>query len=157
MSVVVFQWLRTYVPKEAPKCSEGTSLLIREISYDCTNGRLSVDVKNNGRFSINGYFIHASNKSDLEQVSIIDLSPKIIVQNKETIYLGSVEFSNVEENNLLPGGTHSTLFNVADYCPCAGKAITKIEIIPTRIQEIEGKTRFVSCSDAKVEETLTCH
>src|SRR4030042_6143362 len=70
MSVVVFQWLRTYVPKEAPKCSEGTSLLIREISYDCTPGneRLTIDVKNNGRFSINGYFIHASDKSDSEQL-----------------------------------------------------------------------------------------
>ncbi|OGJ13290.1 hypothetical protein A3K82_01900 [Candidatus Pacearchaeota archaeon RBG_19FT_COMBO_34_9] len=159
MSVVVFQWLRTYVPKEAPKCSEGTSFLIREISYNCTSQKLSIDVKNNGKFSINGYFIHASDKSDLEQLAIIDLSPKLVVQEHETIYLSSVEFSNVEENNLLPGGTHSSLFNVADYCPCdaPGKTLTKIEIIPTRIQDIEGKKRFVICSDAKIEETLTCH
>ena len=34
--------------------------------------------------------------------------------------------------------------------------LTKLEIIPTRMQEIEEKTKFVSCGDSKVEASLSC-
>lgn len=153
MSILVYQWLKTYVPKEFLECPDGTSILAKEISYDCTSGseRLDITVKNNGRFSINGYFIHASDKSDLEQLATIDLSSELIDDGDEGIYLNSIEFSNLEENNLAPSGTHSSSFDVTGY-----GTFYKIEIIPTRIQEVEGKKRFVSCTDAKIEEVLTC-
>jgi hypothetical protein len=151
MSILVYQWLKTYVPKEALECPDGTSILAKDISYDCTEGILYITVKNNGLFSINGYFIHASNKSDLEQLAIIDLSENLIKEGDETIYLNSVEFSNLNDNDLAPSGTHPSSFNIAKH----GR-IYKVEIIPTRIQEVEGKKRFVSCTDAKIEEILTC-
>ncbi len=151
MSILVYQWLRTYVPTETPQCSDGTSVLIKNVFYDCTseNEELTLTIKNNGRFSVNGFFIHASNKTE-EEVAIIDLSIK--VTTAESLFGNSVIFG-LSENSLAPGKEKTFSFDVREY----SNKLVKIEIIPTRIQDIEGKTRLVSCSDAKVEESITCY
>lgn len=154
MSIIVYQWLKTYVPTESLKCSEGTSIFIKDISYDCTSSKLDITVNNNGKFSIDGYFIHVSNKSD-EELATIDLSSKII--SGGSIFGNSIKFSDLVDNSLAPAGERPSSFNVAEYCPCdVGKKLVKVEIIPIRIQEIKNKNWTVSCSDAKVEEALTC-
>jgi hypothetical protein len=150
MSVIVFQWLKTYVPKDTIKCSEGTSVFIKDISYDCTRMRLNVTVKNSGKFSVNGYFIHASNKTN-EELATIDLSSKIIAGGN--VSGSSITFSQ-SQNSLTPDeptNTKKSIFNVTGY-----GTLYRIEIIPTRFQEEDGKNRFVSCGDAKITETLTC-
>lgn len=149
MSILVYQWLKTYVPKDAIKCSEGTSLFIKEIIYDCTNSRLDITTKNNGKFNIDGYFIHASNKEGEEQLATIDISKSITSGGKKEG--SSVRFNLLEENSLNPEDTNIASFNVAEY-----GTLYKIEIIPIRIQEIENKKRVVSCGDAKIQEVLTC-
>ncbi len=149
MSVVVFQWLRTYVPKDSPKCAEGTSLFIKEILYDCTNSKLNVSVRNNGKFSINGYFIHVSNKAN-ETLATIDISSNITFGGN--ISGNSVVFSQLAENSLAPAGIKTCSFNVANL-----GTLYRLEIIPIRIQEVDGRKRVVSCGDSKVEETLACN
>lgn len=150
MSVIVFQWLRGYVPKDAIKCSEGTSILIKDISYNCISKTLNVTIKNNGKFSVNGYFIHASNKTN-EEIATIDLSSKIIFGGN--VSGSSITFSQ-DRNSLTPDeptNAKKSIFNVSGY-----GTLYKIEIIPTRFQEEDGKNRFVSCGDAKIKETVTC-
>jgi hypothetical protein len=104
MSVIVYQWLKTYVPKDTAACDDGTSMFIQEATYNCTSGILTVTVKNNGRFSIDGYFIHASNKS-AEKIGTIDLAPRLIVATAqdqlEQISGSEVRFSNIV-NSLSP-------------------------------------------------------
>jgi hypothetical protein len=151
MSVLVYAWLKTYIPKEAPQCSEGSSVFIKDIFYDCANQQLNITLKNNGKFGINGYFIHASNKSG-EELATIDLSPKIIGGGE--VYGNSIAFMLVEENFLSPDEPNNIItssFNTAGY-----GTLYKIEIIPTRLEEIDKKKRLVSCSNAKIEEDLTC-
>jgi hypothetical protein len=114
MSVIVFQWLRTYVPKDVLKCSEGTSIFIKSISYDCTRNVLNVTIKNNGKFSVNGYFIHASNKTN-EELATIDLSPKII--SGGNVSGSSITFSQ-DRNSLTPDeptNSKISIFNVTGY------------------------------------------
>jgi hypothetical protein len=155
MSVIVYQWLKTYVPKDTATCVDGTSMFIKTVEYNCTSNILRVTVKNNGRFGIDGYFIHASNKSG-EKLATIDLSPKLIVaaeDRSERISGSEVRFSNFV-NALSPEDTANTdteSFNVSSY----GR-IFKIEIIPVRIQEVDGVKRVVGCSSAKSEETPAC-
>jgi FlaG/FlaF family flagellin (archaellin) len=152
MSVVVYQWLRTYVPKEAIKCPEGTSVFIKDIYYDCTNSVLNITVKNNGKFSINGYFIHVSNKSG-EEIPTIDISKNIV--DGGVLSGSSITFSDTVKNALTPDeptNTKKSSFNVENY-----KQLYKLEIIPTRIQDVEDKERLVSCADAKIEATLACN
>lgn len=63
MGVIVYQWLKTYVPKEAIECPDDVSLFIKD--YTCNNltKELTLALQNNGKFSIAGYFIHVKNDS----------------------------------------------------------------------------------------------
>jgi len=154
MSIVVYQWLKTYVPKDTTKCSEGTSIFIRDLSYTCTSGKeaLNITVKNNGKFSVNGYFIHVSNVSNLDVLATIDLSSKVLVGGK--ISGNSIVFNELIENYLTPDepmNIRMTSFNATGY----GR-LYKVEIVPIRLQEEGNKKRIVSCGDAKIEESLTC-
>lgn len=154
MSILVYQWLKTYVPKDAIKCSEGTSIFIKDITYTCTSGKetLNITVKNNGKFSINGYFIYVSNVSDPNILTTIDISSRIAEGGGTTG--NSIVFSDLIENYLTPDeptNIRKSSFDVTGY-----GTLYKVEIIPTRIQEENNKKRVVSCSDAKVEEAFTC-
>ena len=156
MSIIVYQWLKTYVPKEAIGCSEGTSVFIKEIYYDCTNSVLNITLKNNGKFSVYGYFIHVSNKSG-EEIPTIDISKNI---TKGGVISGnSITFSTGIENALIntftpeePTNVKMSSFNVRGY-----GLLYKVEIIPTRMQEVNNKEKLVTCGNTKVEESLACH
>lgn len=157
MSILVYQWLKTYVPTEALECSDGTSLFIKDVYYDCANQKLNITLENNGKFGINGYYIHASNKSG-ENLSTIDLSNNITYGGNKTS--NSVVFSlysgSTRPYNLLtpdePGNTWVSTFDVSDY-----GTIYRIEIIPIRVQEVSNKNRSVACSNAKViDDNIAC-
>jgi hypothetical protein len=153
MSVMVYQWLRTYVPTESVACPEGTSIFMKNISYDCSAKTLTATIQNNGKFGIDGYFIHVSNSSNSEALATIDISSKITKGG--TIFGNSIKFSNSVENSLSPEESHNIIissFNVQSY-----GTLYRIEIIPFRMQEIDNKKRVVSCSNAKVQESLVCN
>jgi len=154
MSVIVYAWLKTYVPKDVTKCDEGTSIFLKNFIYNCTAGKemLNITLKNNGKFSIDGYFIHASNVSNADSLAVIDLSGKIL--NGGIVSGNSVKFSQTIENALTPDlltNEKMSSFNSTGY----GR-IYKIEIIPIRMQVIDNTKKVVSCSDVKIEQTLTC-
>jgi hypothetical protein len=154
MSIIVYSYLKTYVPANPVECSEGTSLFIKEIAYACTPGAetLNITVKNNGKFSINGYFIRVSNVSNPDALAIIDISSKVLIGGE--ISVNSIAFNNLIENYLTPSeptNVRMTSFNVAGY----GR-LYKVEIIPIRLQKEGNKKRVLSCDDARVEEMLTC-
>lgn len=152
MSVLVYQWIKTYVPTDSVECDEGTSIFIRTINYDCTNSILNLTLKNNGKFSINGFYIRVSNSSG-ESLPTIDISSKLL--SGGIISANSVIFSDIVENALTPNEPTNlklTSFNVSG----VGQ-LYKVEIVPVRLQIIEDKKRSVSCSDASVTEVLTCN
>ena len=152
MSILVYQWLKTYVPTEELKCPEGTSIFIKETVYDCINRKLDITLQNNGKFSLAGYFIHVSTNQDTESLATIDLSSKLST--------GGIKFGNsiiyTEGTNGLtpdsPGYIKTSSFDVSAY----GISLTEVEIIPTRFQEEDEKNRYLSCSEGKVRETLKC-
>jgi len=154
MSIVVYTWLKGYVPKDAMKCSEGTSIFIKDLVYTCTPGQetLNITVKNSGKFSVNGYFIHASNVSDPDSLAVIDISSRVLLGGK--ISGNSIVFNELVYNYLTPDeptNVRMTSFNVTGY----GK-LYKVEIIPIRLQDEGNKKRIVSCGDAKIAEMLAC-
>ena len=156
MSVIVYQWLKTYIPKDSATCQDGTSMFIKSANYNCTSNILVITVKNTGRFGIDGYFIRASNKSG-EKLATIDISSNLITASAndklEQISGSEVRFTNYV-NSLSPEeatSTNSKSFDVSSY-----GIIYKIEIIPVRIQEVDKQKRTVGCGNAKSEETLIC-
>ncbi len=148
VSILVYQFLKTYVPKDTVTCADGTSLLVNDIS--CSSSTLSVTVTNSGRFGINGYYIHVST-SPSQQLAAIDLSGKI--KSGGASYGGSVAFSNTE-NSLSPGSTQVSTFDVTGM----GMNFYTVEITPTRQEVIDNVKRFATCSDAKTtwKDTVTC-
>ena len=78
MSMIVYQFIITYIPREALECPDGVSVFIKETKYDCTLGAetLEVTIKNNGLFSVAGYFIHATTEVG-QELATLDLSGKI--------------------------------------------------------------------------------
>ncbi len=151
MSAIVYQWMKTYIPKDAIDCPEGVSLFVSESS--CTeypdNYQLRLTTKNNGRFDIGGYFIHATNDSN-QTLATIDLTEDIISGGEA--YNNAIVFSLLTSelsNFLNPNENIPAIFNVSS-------KLYTIEIIPVRFQVHDNKKRLVSCSEAKVIESLDC-
>jgi len=154
MSIIVYSWLIRYVPTDSIKCSEGTSIFISDMAYACTPGAetLNITVKNSGKFSVNGYFIHVSNVSDPDALATIDISSRIKVGGN--VSGNSIVFNYLIYNYLTPDeptNVRTSSFDVRGY----GR-LYKVEIIPIRRQEEGNKKKIVSCGDAKIDELLVC-
>jgi hypothetical protein len=158
MSILVYQWIKTYVPKDALTCDEGTSIFINSINYNCATGILSLTLKNNGRFGIDGYFIYASDKSG-EELPTIDISSKITATAEDKLkkLSGSELRFSVTENSLSPESTGNTQGQPDSFDVSSYGRLYNIEIIPVRIQHVDNQKRIVSCSDSKISETLICN
>lgn len=151
MSILVYQWIKTYVPTTPLECSEGTSIFIRETDYDCINSKLNITLRNNGKFSINGIYARVSNIEG-QELATIDISSKLI--SGGIISDNSIVFSEFVENELTP--SEPTNQRLVSFNLDGIGRVYKIEIVPTRIQEIDDKKRSLSCNNAKTEEVLTC-
>lgn len=156
IGAIVFTWLKTYVPAEALNCPDGVSVFVDKATFDSSNSQLKLTLKNNGRFDIAGYFIHATNSS-AQELPTIDLSPylnenfggkkfgnSVIIGQGENLSFG-------EEGNLFKTGDAKS--NTFDIPPEIGE-LYSIRIVPTRFQEENKRQRFVSCSDAKVQQLV---
>ncbi len=148
MGVIVYQSLKTYVPIEPPMCPEEVSLYIK--SYDCGVGprQLSVNLENNGRFDLAGYFIYLSNMSNPD-IATFDLSSN--VTEGGIAAGGAVMFVTSSDNPIGPGDEVESTFNLTGF---SGE-ITLIEVVPARFEEIDGRISFVSCGESKVQERTT--
>ncbi|MFH1151556.1 MAG: fibrinogen-like YCDxxxxGGGW domain-containing protein [Nanoarchaeota archaeon] len=148
MSTIVYQGLKTYVPKEVLDCPDGTSIFIKEINCIDNAGNFTLDLtlKNNGRFNIAGYFIRATDNIN-QELAIVDLSKNIDRQAYQMDNM--IRFDPYGDDVMTPGDELTNTFNLDGN-------IYSIEIIPTRFQEEEGKIRLASCGSAKVKEKVVC-
>lgn len=152
MSVIVYAWLKSYVPKDTPDCPEGVSLLLSDVKCvkEGSNVELSFKLKNNGRFNVDGYLIHATDSSD-QELATVNLSgyhDKLFggVRIGEAIrFLGN--------GSLLPGRAKLHRFFMENP---SFEQLYKIEIKPFRFEEIDGKNRFSVCGKARIFEDLNC-
>src|SRR3989338_406008 len=162
LSTIVYQWLKSYVPAESPGCSDGVSLLLEDYKYDCTAKKLELNLKNNGRFGIAGFFIHATTKPD-QELATLDLSG-----NSTNGDSGFVRYSTGagDENIKAPGPTPITesftnLFfgSGGSICPNGGNTpcIYSLELIPIRYEDVNDRNIGVSCTNAKITQELSCY
>ncbi len=149
ISGLVYVWLKTYIPKQALECPDGTSLFIKEASFDSGTSQLILTLKNNGRFDIAGYFIHAANSSE-QELATIDLSNYLNESQAGTIFGNSVLFFESEDNLFEPDFEVNHVFDI----PSEIGELYSVRLIPTRFQESDGKERFASCSDCRVEQII---
>lgn len=154
MGIIVYGWIKTYVPTEALECPDGVSILVKEYFYNCSENLLSIKLKNSGRFSLGGYFIHATNSSE-QELAAIDLSPYFLEKSNEQVVGGAVMFIEGEQNPKEPGEEWDESFDLTKSPGFPGQAYL-IEIMPARYQTKDNKIRFVNCGNARIEQELTC-
>ncbi|MEK9206924.1 MAG: myxococcus cysteine-rich repeat containing protein, partial [Patescibacteria group bacterium] len=156
IGAIIFAWLRTYVPAEALNCPDGISVFIKEATFNASTLELNLSLRNNGRFDIAGYFIHATNSS-AQELPTIDLSPYLNNSFGGMTFGNSVVFGQAGNICFGQGGnlfkTGEQRRNIFNIPPEIGEPYS-IRIIPTRFQEADNRQRFVSCSDAKVQQLV---
>lgn len=152
MGFVVYNWIKGYVPKDVFQCPDGVSIFVKEYVYDCIGNSLSLTLKNNGRFSIGGYFIHATNSS-LQELATIDLTP--YYTGGGSVANGAIIFIIGGENPKKPNDYWIDNFDLTK-SPAFPGTIDSIEIIPARYEKEEKKWEFASCGNARLKQKLTC-
>jgi hypothetical protein len=148
LGAMVYTWMKSYVPQEDLECPEDVSLFIKD--YICTGNELNLTLKNNGKFSIGGYFIRVTDDPQVG-LATIDISFNISSAEGQFIPPSGVKFDG-EENSLAPNLDESHTFDISDHYP-----IYSVEIIPLRWQEQSRRKRVVSCRTASIREDITCN
>src|SRR3989344_5928807 len=109
MGAIVFSWLKTYIPTEKLECPDDVSLFVKESSCVIdtstliTTLNLNLNLKNNGKFNIDGYFIRGALSG--EEQATQDLSEYL--SSGGTIEGGEIRFcsdgiSCVDDNPFAP-------------------------------------------------------
>ncbi len=146
MGGVVYGWLQSYVPQETLECPSGVSLFIREVQCTADGGgyKLNLDVANNGRFAVDGYFVKVAHTEE-QEIATTDISENLVQGGNANA--GVVSFPG----RALDPGKNAP---IAEYG--LSDEIYLIELVPIRYEIIGGKSRLVSCSNAKIKEKVIC-
>ncbi len=144
ISAVVYQQLKTYVPKEGLDCPDGVSLFIKDKS--CQDSEIILELENNGRFDIGGYYIYASNTSsqDVATIKLSNYADGLQLLDPGIKFAGPL-------NSFKSGQRVIHKFNLSG---TFYSQIKSIEIIPMRWQEENNRQRILSCGNAKIKEKL---
>lgn len=156
MGTIAYQWIRTYIPSEGLACPEDVSIFIKE--YECGLNQFNITLKNNGKFSIAGYFIHVTNETE-QEIATIDISQYIDKEKggKGGVSAGgAVIFVATSTNSMKPNEEKKSVFGLTDADVDITNKIELVQITPVRYHKVENKLRFVSCGGAKIKEELTC-
>jgi|TARA_Y100000310_G_scaffold250692_1_gene257015 hypothetical protein len=150
MGAIIYNWMKTFVPTETINCPEGVSIYIKNIKCESANGsyQLQIDLKNNGRFNVGGYFIHIADNSS-QELATIDITENLISSGTKMNPGIKFDIGVGEDNSLKPNKEVTNVFLL-------NNTIGLVEIIPIRFQEDDNKNKFVSCGDSKVKEVVTC-
>ncbi len=147
VSVVIYPWLKSYVPQEITECKEGASLFVKYVNCtkDLTSGKLELrlTLRNNGLFDLDGFMIYSA--EDKEQ----EIATTSIAQ-----YAGGAEgliMFNGGRFPLKPNEEANYFFSTTTI-----PKIEKIEIIPARFEIANNKNRFTICGNSKISETIEC-
>jgi hypothetical protein len=147
IAVLVYLFLKSYVLTPTLKCSDEVSLLIK--SYQCNSNKLTLNLRNNGNFKLEGYYIHATTSPN-QEVATFDLSN--YTDPGSWISPTGVKLGEIGAKNSFEITNEETdTFDLTESGP-----IYSVEIIPIRWQEKDKKNFLVSCTNAKSKRIIDC-
>lgn len=151
MSAVVYQWMKTYVPKDNIECDSGVSITFEDIECVKYGNKinLTLNIENNGLFSLAGIFVRADDNengiSDMELTEFWEFGGS--KSGNSVLFFGSTG----GQNGLEPNGIARIGFS-----EISKGNLYNIEIVPFRYQEVDNKLEMVVCGNAKINEELNC-
>ena len=146
MGALVYGWMSSYVPRGTLECPGGVSVFIKDVKCDSVEGdyKLNLNLTNNGRFNVDGYFIKAAESEDAK-IASRDIS--------ESIKSGGNAAGGVVRwpSNLIPGqDAEEAVYDLGS------NKIFFVEVTPIIYETVENKIRLLNCGNAKVKEYVTC-
>lgn len=134
IAVGVYAFISAMVPRATDKCPSETALIIQDYQCDPALKTINLTLKNKGLFSLNGYYITASNQSGR--------MPTIKINSTEGGE-GQVDFGAfpLAPNNISTEGFDYSALNT----------LKKIGITPYRTNS---KGKISICSDAVIEQEM---
>ncbi|MBI4116993.1 hypothetical protein HY449_04595 [Candidatus Pacearchaeota archaeon] len=163
MSLIVYVWLKSYIPKDALECSDGVSILLQSYDYKCDLNRLTLNLKNSGRFDIDGYYIKATNKST-QTLATKDLA-KYTSLGSGNNFVSFVGNSRGEAGSTMsdtftlplpPGANSDTCSSDSSRSATPNSCIYSVDIIPVREETINDRKRLFTCTSAKIKQDIEC-
>ena len=142
LAVGVYAWLKWIAPPLGgpEKCPEDISLIIEE--YSCNYKKITLSVKNNGLFNLDGFIARGTNEEDgSPNINLEGMQSGIPEEEK-----GRYDFLE----SLEPNGIESAEFSYSEI-----NELRKIQIIPFRIQKDEKeRSVFVLCSESSLIQAI---
>ena len=150
----IYPTLKKLIPKDEIKCPEGVSVTVE--SYSCesppeSGNDFSITIKNSGRFSIAGVYIRGAGAE--EEIATYNL-----FESKTGLGGQPLEYwpENAIDNSVASESLITDFPNPLDYTGLPSKTTLKmIEILPFRIENQDGKNRFILCTDARIKQDIT--
>jgi len=143
LAIMVYYWVLPQINmEESPKCPDDTALIIYNYECDSSAYKVNITVKNQGKFTIDGFFIRGANETG------------DVVPGTALIYAGQIEQGRYDfGKSLNPGETNKASFSYSDL----GR-LNKLQIEPFRFQEDKkGKEMLVLCKQAGIsQEVIGC-
>jgi hypothetical protein len=146
ISAIVYQWVKSYVPTDPVGCPDDVSIFVKERTYTCESDILNITLRNNGKFNIGGYLIHATDSPEQDLVASISLSEYTPLGLGRA---GAVIFSGLG-NSFKP---NDQIENIFDLSGAGIGTIYTVEVTPILHQD----SKRIICGNAKVKEDLTCN
>jgi hypothetical protein len=145
VSVLIYQWVSSYTPRETSECPNGVSLIVSSYDYDSTADTLDFTLRNRGRFNLDGYFIRAS--ENVGDLPTIDLSSDLTSGQGESEG-GYVQFTTgLNLDSLKPGEGKTFGFTL-------NQDIKTIQIIPLRQEVVDNVKRLATCNKASILQRI---
>ena len=148
LAIAIFSWLNLISNVEPLKeCNEGTSLILSSYYCNKTEHTITISVKNNGRFNIDGFILAITN--DTKKIPDVYLKPNV----SATKIKGGYWYFYAP---LKPGNINATKFEMkeekieGEWEDVDFKYIRIIKLQPF----IKYKDRIIVCEDAVIEQEI---
>jgi hypothetical protein len=151
LGVITFTVLKTLIPQKNLECHDATSIMIESYTYDCNTNLLTLNIANNGRFKVGGYFIYGSSTGVRQRD--VELSA-LNTDNRSLLSPLGVKFGNpVAKNSLKPNQVEIDTYDLTEL----NQDLTYIELqaIVWDVGE-DRKMKIIQCSDAIVRKDIQC-
>ena len=136
LSVMVYAFLRLYLPKETAQCENDVSLIVQDASCSYSNSQLNLTLINKGLFRVDAAYIRFGNSSQKVRAQL----------NKDHTEL----YGPNNAVGLNPGEYYSTSYSISSLVSDAGSYVLEVE--PAVYQN----NRIVLCDQAIITQPIEC-
>ncbi len=147
---IVFAWLRTYVPQQSVECPEDVSIYVKNHSINGETDVLTIYLKNNGKFEVDGLYMRYSESAE-QEIAVKDLTKNFTILGASQQDIDLLKFN---PGIILPETLKPNEIKKFDFYVNGIPKLHSIDIIPWRYEKAGTKTEVTSCGKAKINEII---